>query len=170
MSSIRPATVAGAFYPAAPAALRAGVVRVLADVAPAVRHAGAAAPKLLVVPHAGYVYSGPVAAHGYALLEPWRERITRVVLLGPTHRVAMRGLAAPTVAAFDTPLGAVLLDRPAIDALADLPQVVASDAAHADEHSLEVQLPFLQTVLRDFSIVPLAVGRASVAEVAEVLE
>lgn len=171
MSSIRrPAAVAGAFYPAAPAALRAGLARALADAAPAVRSAGAVAPKLLVVPHAGYVYSGPVAAHGYALLEPWRERITRVVLLGPTHRVAMCGLAAPTVAAFDTPLGAVPLDRPAIDALADLAQVVASDAAHAAEHSLEVQLPFLQAVLRGFSIVPLAVGRASVAEVAEVLE
>jgi hypothetical protein len=128
------------------------------------------APKLLVVPHAGYVYSGPVAANAYALLAPWRDQITRVVLLGPTHRVAVRGLAAPTVSAFETPLGRVPIDHAALALIADLAQVVASDEAHAQEHSLEVQLPFLQTVLGDFKLVPLAVGRAGAEEVAQVLE
>jgi AmmeMemoRadiSam system protein B len=106
---------------------------------------------------------------GYALLAPLADRIRRVVLLGPCHRVAVNGLAAPTVQAFATPLGSVPLDRAALDSLADLPQVVASDAAHAQEHSLEVQLPFLQTVLGEFRLVPLAVGRTGAREVAEVI-
>lgn len=127
-------------------------------------------PKMLVVPHAGLVYSGPIAAHAYALLAPWRGQLRRVVLLGPTHRVAVHGMAAPTVQTFDTPLGAVPIDRTALAGLADLPQVVASDRVHADEHALEVQLPFLQTVLDDFTVVPLAVGRTSPAEVSEVIE
>ena len=169
-SAIRPAAVAGTFYPAQPDALRSGIVRWLSEATPAQGACDASAPKLLVVPHAGHVYSGPVAAHAYALLAPWRERISRVVLLGPTHRVPVRGLAAPTVAAFDTPLGPVAVDGAAIAALAGLPQVAANDLAHAHEHSLEVQLPFLQAVLARFSVVPLAVGRASASEVAEVLE
>jgi len=122
--------------------------------------------KAVIVPHAGYVYSGGTAGKAYALLAPLAGRIRRVVLLGPCHRVAVRGLAAPTVQAFATPLGNIPLDRAALDALADLPQVVASDAAHAQEHSLEVQLPFLQTVLGDFTLVPLAVGQTGAAEVA----
>jgi AmmeMemoRadiSam system protein B len=126
--------------------------------------------KALIVPHAGYVYSGGTAGKAYALLAPLAGRIRRVVLLGPCHRVAVRGLAAPTVQAFATPLGSIPLDRAALDALADLPQVVASDAAHAQEHSLEVQLPFLQTVLGDFTLVPLAVGQTGAAEVAEVID
>jgi hypothetical protein len=100
---------------------------------------------------------------------PLAGRIRRVVLLGPCHRVAVRGLATPTVQAFATPLGSIPLDRAALDALADLPQVVASDAAHAQEHSLEVQLPFLQTVLGEFKLVPLAVGQTGAAEVAQVI-
>ncbi len=166
-AATRPAAVAGTFYPADPAALNVQIARYLADVPP--RHR-APAPKLLVVPHAGYVYSGPVAAHAYALLARWRARITRVVLLGPTHRVAVRGLAVPTVSAFDTPLGSVAIDRAALAQLADLPQVVASDAAHAAEHSLEVQLPFLQSVLGEFTLVPVAVGDARSDEVAQVVE
>lgn len=166
----RPAAVAGMFYPAAAGALRAEIARWLTDASAGAGEPDQAAPKLLVVPHAGYAYSGPVAAHAYALLEPWRERIARVVLLGPAHRVAVRGLAAPTVATFETPLGMVALDRAAIDALADLPQVTSSDVAHAQEHSLEVQLPFLQQVLGRFAVVPLAVGQASASEVAEVLD
>src|SRR5690606_20235756 len=169
-SVIRSAAVAGTFYPAQPDALRSGIVRWLSEATPVQGAGDESAPKLLVVPHAGHVYSGPVAAQAYALLAPWRERISRVVLLGPTHRVPVRGLAAPTVAAFDTPLGPVAVDRAAIAALAGLPQVAANDLAHAHEHSLEVQLPFLQAVLARFSIVPLAVGRASAGEVAEVLE
>ncbi|MFP5397487.1 MAG: AmmeMemoRadiSam system protein B [Gammaproteobacteria bacterium] len=163
----RPAAVAGTFYPADASRLRAQVAEYLAEVRV---DAAARPPKMLVVPHAGYVYSGPVAAHAYARLAPWRRRIRRVVLLGPTHRVAVRGIAAPTVAAFDTPLGAVRIDRDALTALADLAQVVAHDAAHAAEHALEVQLPFLQCVLDDFALVPLAVGHVTPQAVAEVVE
>jgi AmmeMemoRadiSam system protein B/AmmeMemoRadiSam system protein A len=163
----RPAAVAGLFYPADAKALRRQLDRLLT--AAAVTD-DAPAPKVLVVPHAGYVYSGPVAAHAYALLARWRTRTRRVVLLGPTHRVSVRGLAVPTVSAFETPLGRVELDRDAITELADLPQVVASDAAHAQEHALEVQLPFLQTVLDRFTLVPLAVGACSADAVAQVIE
>lgn len=168
MTRIRPAAVAGSFYPGDRAGLQAALAGHLASVAP---RDSAGPPKLLVVPHAGYVYSGDVAASAYALLAPQRGRIRRVVLLGPTHRVALRGLAAPRADAFDTPLGPVPIDRAAIAALADLPQLVVSDHAHAQEHALEVQLPFLQTVLGDgFSLVPLAVGEASPQAVDEVIE
>lgn len=164
----RPAAVAGRFYPAARAVLRAELQGYLDQVPPSPTEPRP--PKLLVVPHAGTVYSGPIAAHAYALLRPWHDRIHRVVLLGPTHRVALHGLAAPTVAAFDTPLGPVPLDRAALDSLADLPQVMESDRVHAQEHALEVQLPFLQLVLDDFTLVPLAVGDADPEAVAQVLE
>lgn len=168
--AVRPAAVAGLFYPASRPALAAEVAACLAGVPPVA--ADARVPKAIVAPHAGYVYSGPVAAHAYARLAPRAGRITRVVLLGPTHRVAVRGLAAPSVEAFDTPLGRVPVDRAALALLADLPQVVTSDAAHAREHSLEVHLPFLQQVLGSagWSLVPLAVGDASADEVAQVLE
>jgi hypothetical protein len=127
-------------------------------------------PKLVLVPHAGFVYSGPIAGQAYARLRPARGRVRRVVLLGPTHRVAVRGLAMPQAAAFETPLGRVPVDRAALAALAGLPQVVASDLVHAEEHALEVQLPFLQRVLGEFTLVPLAVGHVDPLEVAEVLE
>lgn len=166
---IRPAAVAGAFYPAPPAVLAREVRMLLAQ--SSATEADAAPPKALVVPHAGYVYSGPVAATAYARLQRWRDRIRRVVLLGPVHRVPVRGLALPGVQAFATPLGAVPVDADAVAALADLPQVVQSPAAHAWEHALEVQLPFLQAVLGEgFTLVPLAVGDASSEEVAQVLE
>lgn len=164
---IRPAAVAGMFYPEMPAELAHEVAAMLAK-AKQVCPGGKA--KAIIVPHAGYVYSGAVAASVYAPLVALRGRIRRVILLGPTHRVAVNGLALPTSRAFATPLGVVPVDREAIAGLADLPQVVVSDAAHALEHSLEVQLPFLQTVLDEFSLVPCAVGRASPEEVAEVLE
>ena len=166
-TAIRPPAVAGMFYPRDPSSLRDDLATCLA-VPPAPTFSGLL--KAVIVPHAGYVYSGGTAGKAYALLAPLAGRIRRVVLLGPCHRVSVRGLAAPTVQAFATPLGSIPLDRAAISALADLPQLVASDAAHAQEHSLEVQLPFLQTVLGDFKLVPLAVGDASAAEVAEVLE
>ena len=127
-------------------------------------------PKALVVPHAGYIYSGGVAASAYDELVPARGFVKRVVLLGPTHRVAVRGLAMPSAGGFATPLGTVRVDNAALDSVRDLPQVVVSDAAHAMEHSLEVQLPFLQKMLGDFALAPFAVGMASVAEVAEVIE
>jgi hypothetical protein len=127
-------------------------------------------PKALVVPHAGYIYSGQVAARAYGELGAARGLVRRVVLLGPAHRVAVRGLAVPTAHAFATPLGQVPVDAEALRAVQDLPQVLYSDAAHALEHSLEVQLPFLQQQLGDFALVPFAVGMASVEEVAQVLE
>jgi AmmeMemoRadiSam system protein B len=127
-------------------------------------------PKAIIAPHAGYVYSGPVAASAYARLLPARDRIHRVVLLGPSHHVPFRGLASSSVDAFVTPLGPITLDRAAIDSLADLPQVQCLDEAHTLEHSLEVHLPFLQEILDDFQLVPLVVGDARPAEVAEVLE
>ena len=170
MRHSRPAAVAGSFYPSNPAQLRAEVGSYVAQS----RGGGAGAPpppKLLVVPHAGYIYSGPVAGSAYARLAPWAGGIRRVVLLGPAHRTAVRGLAVPTADEFETPLGRVPIDDDARRSLADLTQVVADDRAHAQEHSLEVQLPFLQTVLGDgFTLLPLAVGRASADEVAEVLE
>jgi MEMO1 family protein len=129
-----------------------------------------AVPKAIIAPHAGYIYSGPIAASVYALLAPARGLIERVVLLGPTHRVAVRGLALPGVAAFATPLGAVEIDQAAVEALRQLPQVGVSPEAHALEHSLEVHVPFLQAILGTFTLVPLAVGRAAQHEVAEVLD
>ncbi len=127
-------------------------------------------PKALIVPHAGYIYSGPVAARAYDELGAARGIVKRVVLLGPAHYVAGRGLAIPRAEFFETPFGHIALDGEALRSLADLKQVVTSDPAHAQEHSLEVQLPFLQKVLGDFSLVPLAVGAATNQEVAEVLE
>jgi AmmeMemoRadiSam system protein B len=127
-------------------------------------------PKAIIAPHAGYIYSGPIAASVYALLRPARARIARVVLLGPTHRVAVKGLALPEADGFATPLGTVSVDREAVAAIVKLPQVTISSAAHAFEHSLEVHLPFLQTVLEDFKLVPLAVGYAAPEQVADVLD
>jgi AmmeMemoRadiSam system protein B len=153
------------FYPADPRLLAHDVQGFLAEAKQAPLNT-----KALIVPHAGYIYSGPVAASAYAALKDIAARIHRVVLLGPTHRVAVRGLALPDAEAFDTPLGRVKLDTLAMRAIARLPQVVVSNEAHAQEHSLEVQLPFLQSVLDDFSLVPLAVGMATAEEVAEVME
>jgi hypothetical protein len=163
----RPAAVAGTFYPASAAELGRQVDDLLAAAPP---RAPAAAPKALVAPHAGYVYSGPIAASAYALLAGMAGRIRRVVLLGPAHRVPVRGLALPAVERFATPLGEVEIDLDAVAALRDLPQVADSAGAHAAEHSLEVHLPFLQRVLGRFLLVPLVVGQATAAEVAEVLD
>ena len=127
-------------------------------------------PKAIIVPHAGYVYSGPVAASAYARLKKARSRIQRVVLLGPVHRVPVRGLAASSADSFLTPLGSVPLDRDLIARLLELPQVENRDDAHAGEHSLEVHLPFLQEVIDHFTLVPLAVGDARCEEVEEVLD
>ncbi len=165
----RPAAVAGMFYPGSANALARDLRRMLADGATPAATPGRRV-KAIIAPHAGYVYSGPIAASVYAPLAERAAEIRRVVLLGPTHRVAVNGLALPAATAFATPLGVVAVDQQAVAAIAHLPQVVVSDAAHAVEHSLEVHLPFLQTVLGDFGLLPLAVGRASPAEVAEVLD
>jgi AmmeMemoRadiSam system protein B/AmmeMemoRadiSam system protein A len=165
---VRPAAVAGVFYPDDPRELTDEVGDYLdrareADQAPGF-------PKALIVPHAGYIYSGPVAASAYDLLRPARGVVKRVVVLGPCHRVPVRGLALPQAAAFATPLGRIPLDAEGVRALRDLPQVVESAATHAEEHALEVQLPFLQKVLGEFSLLPLVVGDAEPEEVAEVLD
>jgi MEMO1 family protein len=166
MNTIRPAAVAGAFYPADSISLSA-MVGAFLELAPKRREA---IPKALIVPHAGYVYSGPIAASAYAQVLDASSKIKRVVLLGPSHRVAVDGLALPGADAFATPLGVVPVDLEAAKALRHLPQVKEIPAAHRMEHSLEVQLPFLQTVLMDFKLVPLAVGDATSDEVTEVLD
>lgn len=163
----RPPAVAGQFYPAQAAALEGAVRRFLEDAEPP---SADLQPKALIAPHAGYVYSGPVAGSAYRALESVRERISRVVLLGPSHRVYLRGLAAPSAESFVTPLGEVPVDRQALERVLRLPQVTLADAPHTWEHSLEVQLPFLQHALRSFVLVPLAVGDAADGEVEEVLE
>jgi AmmeMemoRadiSam system protein B len=164
MPSVRPAAVAGSFYPGDPERLRAEVGELLAGVP-----GHSAAPKALIAPHAGYVYSGAVAAAAFAALRGQAESIERVVLIGPAHYVRVRGVAVPTVAAFETPLGRVPVDQEALAAVADLPFVSEADAPHAPEHALEVELPFLQLALPAFALVPLVVGDATPKEVADVL-
>ena len=165
MPAVRPPAVAGLFYPAEPGALARAIRGYLDEAAEP-----AAVAKALIVPHAGYVYSGPIAASAYRALAKARGRIRRVVLLGPAHRVAFAGIAVPAADAFATPLGTVTVDRDAIAAIRDLPQVTVSDEAHRLEHSLEVHLPFLEQVLGEFTVVPLVVGEATPEAVAEVLE
>jgi AmmeMemoRadiSam system protein B len=160
---IRPPAVAGSFYPGDPARLASTVDELVAAARPG------PLPKGLVVPHAGYVYSGPVAGSAYRLAQG-SAQVRRVVLLGPAHFAHVKGLALPDVDALETPLGAVPVDLGAVEVLRPLRQVVQDAGAHAQEHSLEVQLPFLQRTLGAFSVVPLVVGRAGPAEVAEVLE
>lgn len=165
-AGIRPAAVAGMFYPRDSGELARAVDTMLSEV-PA---SSGTPPKAIIAPHAGYIYSGPIAASVYARLRLARGRVRRVVLLGPTHRVAADGLALPDTGAFATPLGAVPVDSEAIEAIRALPQVTTSAAAHAMEHSLEVHLPFLQVLLGSVSLVPLAVGYADAEDVAGVLD
>lgn len=165
-ASIRPAAVAGLFYPDDPQVLQAQLGEMLAAAMPL---ESVMFPKALIVPHAGYVYSGPVAASAYATIGSMRNDIRRVVLLGPAHRVPMAGLALPASQRFATPLGEVPVSHNDWVKLQLHPDVVVDDRPHAFEHSLEVQLPFLQTVLDAFELVPLLVGHASPAAVAEVL-
>jgi hypothetical protein len=168
IQEIRAAAVAGLFYPREADKLSRDIQAMLGDAAKGTALPGSL--KALIVPHAGYIYSGPVAASAYAHLLPLRDTIRRVVLLGPTHRVFVSGLALPGVQAFDTPLGRIPVDQDAAHFLKPLRQVSTSPAAHEPEHSLEVQLPFLQLVLSDFQLVPLAVGDAHPKAVAEVIE
>jgi AmmeMemoRadiSam system protein B len=154
--------VAGRFYAGEPDRLQAEVSALLLEaLAPC-----EIPPKALIVPHAGYVYSGCVAAVGFAMLRDSASTIKRVVLIGPAHYVPVRGIATPTVNAFETPLGHIPVDQDALAALADLPFVVQSDGAHTPEHALEVELPFLQTLLASFQVVPLVVGDSRPREVA----
>lgn len=166
MKTIRHPAVAGMFYPADPRSLRADVDSYLAEAA----EETGPVPKALIAPHAGYVYSGPVAAHAYARLRAGASRVTRVVLLAPAHRWPFYGLAIPAADEFQTPLGRIPVDRAALLSVIDLPQVQVLDAAFDGEHALEVHLPFLQAVLASFRICPFLVGEASAGEVADVLE
>lgn len=169
MLRIRSAAVAGTFYPAYSKVL-AQDLSVLLSAGQTRISRTAQTPKAIIVPHAGYIYSGAIAASAYACLLAARSVIKRVVLLGPVHRVPVRGLALPGADVFTTPLGDVPIDQDAVSSLANMRQVVESPSAHAQEHSLEVQLPFLQHILEDFRLVPLAVGDATPEEVAQVLE
>ena len=165
----RPPAVAGTFYQGDPERLAGEIALMLAESRPGL-HPAPIRPKALIVPHAGHIYSGPIAARAYALLVPLHAAISRVVMLGPAHRVAVRGLALPDALAFASPLGPIPLDQDAMRRAQALPQVCVRSTAHAMEHSLEVQLPFLQEVLDDFTLAPLVVGDASAQEVAEVIE
>ncbi len=164
--NVRPAAVAGRFYPGHPLDLRQLISALLAN-CPA---ASTPPPKAIVAPHAGYIYSGPVAASAYALWRNPADSTHRVVLLGPSHFHAFDGLAASGAEAFSTPLGLVPVDTEGARLACTLPQVRVLDAVHEMEHSLEVQLPFLQVVLKNFTVVPLLAGNARAEEVAQVLE
>ncbi len=165
MAQIREPAVAGLFYPEDALLLQQQVDQLLASESATLVH-----PKALIAPHAGYIYSGASAACAYAQLTPLHGRIKRVVLLGPAHRVDFKGLAASSAQYFATPLGVIPIDQLGLDTILMLPQIHVRDDAHTEEHSLEVQLPFLQTVLGDFKLIPLVVGDANPDEVAEVLE
>lgn len=163
-STVRPAAVAGLFYPRDPDELNATLDALLA-----VPRASRRLPQALIVPHAGYVYSGPVAGRAYGSLGSAARSLRRIVLLGPSHREWFRGLAVPTVQAFATPLGVMRVDAAALITLRQLDAVVVADAPHALEHSLEVQLPFLQRLAPAAEIVPIVAGDANPADVEAVI-
>lgn len=163
---VRQPAVAGAFYPAARGELRRQIRAFLDSAQPS----DGTPPKAVVVPHAGYIYSGPVAASVYRRLEPVRATVSRIVLIGPSHRVPFRGLASCSAEWLETPLGRVPVDRQALETIADMPGVLTLDEAHTLEHSLEVQVPFLQEVFADFSLIPLVAGDATPEMVGRVLE
>ena len=162
----RPPAVAGQFYPADAETLSDMIQQMFTQAKPAPH----ARVKALIAPHAGYIYSGPIAASAYQCLSDQADDIERVVLLGPSHRVGFHGIATTSSKSYSMPFGDIPIDQNAIDQIRDLPQVMELDQAHQFEHSLEVQLPFLQTVLKNFSLVPLVVGECAAQQVAEVLE
>lgn len=162
---LRTAAVAGLFYPATASVLRGQLELLLAAAAPG----GGECPRALIVPHAGYVYSGAAAAQAYARLSPWRAQIKRVLVLGPPHRVAVRGLAMSSATAFATPLGELPIDTSAMAAWSAVRELAVNDPAHADEHSIEVQLPFLQSVLGDIRLLPMLVAESSPQRLADLL-
>jgi AmmeMemoRadiSam system protein B len=164
--NVREAAVAGSFYPGDPRELKNLINSLLLE-RPAT---DTPQPKALIVPHAGYVYSGPVAASAYRLLPAVAKTVRKVVLLGPAHRVYLRGMAVPSVTGFATPLGVVPLDADELEDIAGLPSVMISDSAHALEHSLEVHLPFLQMTLGNFSLIPIVVGDCRPGIVAAVID
>ena len=166
MQTIKPPAVAGIFYPADPERLHQDIQHFLTSAV----SKQITRPKALIAPHAGYIYSGPIAGSAYASLGEATADITRVVMLAPAHRVAFRGIAYSSATHFATPLGVIPVDLAALSQVTDLPGVVKNVVAFEEEHSLEVHLPFLQEVLSQFSIVPLLVGEASAEQVASILE
>lgn len=166
MQTVRAPAVAGLFYPADAAELHAQVRHFLNQV----QLSADPPPKAIIAPHAGYIYSGPVAASAYARLKAARDTISRVVLLGPSHRVGFRGIAVSGMTAFATPIGRIAVDQEAVEQVRQLPDVGFLEQAHAQEHSLEVHLPFLQEVLGEFELVPLVVGDARPQQVGLALE
>jgi AmmeMemoRadiSam system protein B len=162
VASVRPPAVAGQFYPGSPIELKTMIDHMLGEVAPP----EGPCPKALIVPHAGYIYSGPIAASAFARVKPYGKQITRVVLVGPAHRVFVEGLAGPGASKLATPLGELVVDEDALRSLG----VPANAAAHAREHSLEVELPFLQRVCPSASIVPMCGSRAAPEAVGRILE
>lgn len=163
---IRPAAVAGLFYPDDPSQLKSDILDYLGQANP---HSSTT-PKAIIAPHAGYIYSGPVAASAYKLIEPAANKINQVILLGPSHRVALRGIATPAADYFATPLGNIKVNQSLCHELEQLDFVQPNPAAHQQEHSLEVHLPFLQLILDDFELVPLVVGDCDSASVSQLLE
>lgn len=161
----RQPAVAGTFYPANPQQLRQMLDHYLNEA-----KSEAKVPKAIIAPHAGYIYSGPVAASAYARLKNARHLIQKVVLIGPSHRVAFRGLAVSRAQTFSTPLGDIAIDEEAVQALVKLPFVEYIEQAHTYEHSLEVHLPFLQEMLDDFKLIPIVAGNATPEQVSEVIE
>ncbi len=165
MNKVRKPAVAGAFYPADARELKKELEEYFSLTQTSLNF-----PKAIIAPHAGTIYSGPIAASAYACLKKMKDFVHRVILLGPAHQVGFEGIAVPSVDFFETPLGKIPLDRRAIEEISLLPQVIEFDEAHAEEHSLEVQLPFLQMSLGDFQLIPLVVGWTEPELVAEVLE
>ena len=166
MMDIRAPVVAGMFYPGTEHELRHAVDGYMAEATSVLP----SRPHALIAPHAGYQYSGSVAANAYATLLPWVDKITKVAVLAPSHRVPFRGIATNSAEGFKTPLGTVKVEREIVDAVERLPGVSTFDDAFAQEHAMEVQLPFLQSILPDFTLVPLIVGNADNEDVARVIE
>lgn len=165
--SVRPAAVADLFYPGDAEVLASFISDALSD-ASAQLSVDMPTPKAIIVPHAGYIYSGLTAAFAYAALK--QANINRIILLGPAHRIQFYGMALSGYDAFATPLGEVRLDTEAMQQALSLADVQVNDAAHAQEHSLEVNLPFLQIVLGDFSLLPICIGSVQPDAVARVIE
>jgi AmmeMemoRadiSam system protein B len=165
--NIRKPAVAGSFYPGSTTELNSSIQAYLDDteIKPAQSQ-----PRAMIVPHAGYVYSGAIAASAYAQLIPFASQITRVILLGPSHRIPLLGIATSSLDSFQTPFGDIPLDRQLIEQLEQLPFVQTNDDAHLQEHSLEVQLPFLQKILPHFTLIPLVIGQIEDQQVSEVIE
>ena len=166
MMHIKRPVVAGLFYPGT-----AGELKVtLGELMQTTDAHSEERPYALIAPHAGYQYSGPVAANAYASLGSWADEIRRVVVLAPSHRIGFRGIATSSADVFQTPLGNIPVDRSAVQQLRAMSGVLTLDEAFAQEHALEVQLPFLQNVLPTFDLVPLVVGEADIDDVSQVID